>query len=51
MNTMQSADTVLQGVDADVLKYLTPHIKEIQWFADDVCPVRDAQLSNLQVSY
>jgi hypothetical protein len=30
MNTMQSADTVLQGVDADVLKYLTPHIQEIQ---------------------
>lgn len=37
MNSMQSADTVLQGVNADVLKYLTPHIKQIQWFADVVC--------------
>lgn len=30
MNSMQSADTILQGVNVDVVKYLTPHIKEIQ---------------------
>jgi hypothetical protein len=34
MNSMQSADTVLQNSDADVVELLTPHIKELQWFAE-----------------
>jgi hypothetical protein len=37
MNSMQSADTVLQGINADAIKDLTPHIEELQWFADIVC--------------
>ena len=37
MNSMQSTDTVLQGVNADAVKDLTPHIEELQWFADIVC--------------
>lgn len=37
MNSMQSTDTVLQGANADIVKDLTPHIEELQWFADIVC--------------
>jgi len=37
MNSMQSTDTILQGINADAIKDLTPHIEELQWFADIVC--------------
>jgi hypothetical protein len=36
MNSMQSSDTVLQNVDADVVKDLTPHIQQLKWFDDIV---------------
>ena len=36
MNSMQSSDTVLLNADEDMVKALTPHIKELRWFADAV---------------
>jgi hypothetical protein len=34
MNSMQSADTVIQNFDQEIVKILTSHIKELRWFAD-----------------
>jgi len=49
MNSMQSADTVLQGADADVVKYLAPHINQVQWFADIVCKGTNSHLVTRQL--
>jgi hypothetical protein len=36
MNSMQNAEAMLNTIDTDMVKELTPHIPALSWFADAV---------------
>jgi hypothetical protein len=46
MNSMQNSDTILQGVNADVVKDLTPHVEQLQRFADIVYILLETSLKS-----